>query len=583
MLITEFILIVAVLCFTLGIYTWLYDRHSRLNKLFGFSTCLVGLWVFLNYLFDLTSSVIVLRLIYAVAPFLLSSIALWIASLKYKKFKPWFIRIHLAFLVFNAFLIYLSLFTIRIVDTATSFYEYKTGTYFNYYSAYNLVLFVGYICYFVWEYKNADKVFRDQMRFIIVGIITTVAISSLVGFILPAFGITRYNIFDSPSSIFFIVFSVYSIMKYKFLNMKVIATEVFATFLMILSFRGLIQANGFSDMVAKLFIFVVTSIFGILLIRSVIAEVRRREEMERLSAELEHANQRLRELDQAKTDFLSMASHQLRSPLTVVRLGLGALMDGTFGDFKDQRQMDAAKKMLESTNRLINLIGEYLNISRIEMGKMKYEFKSQDLCALVKDIVEEYQPRAQAKQLTLTFTKGGEVPAIVFDEEKLRHVIVNLVDNAIKYTPKGSVAVSCEVARNPSPGLRPPSPARGEGESAQLSSPAGRGEGDGRWVRVSVQDTGLGLGADDIAVLFQKFRRAESANIRRREGEPIEGSGLGLHVAKMFVDKHGGKIWAESPGRDKGSSFIVSLPLAGPPPLPADEIGEGGKGVEMPK
>lgn len=107
--------------------------------------------------------------------------------------------------------------------------------------------------------------------------------------------------------------------------------------------------------------------------------------------------------------------------------------------------------------------------------------------------------------------------------------------------------------------------------------------GENRWVQVSVKDTGMGLDKEDIAVLFQKFRRASSAHVRRREGEPIEGSGLGLHVAKMFVDKHGGKIWAESPGKGKGSSFIFTLPLSGPPPLSPEEQGEGGKGVELPR
>ena len=325
-----------------------------------------------------------------------------------------------------------------------------------------------------------------------------------------------------------------------------------------------------------------------------------------------------------------MASHQLRSPLTVVRLGIGALMDGTFGKLTDKRQAEALNKMLESSTRLINLIGEYLNVSRIELGKMKYNFKEQDLCALVRDIVEEYQPRAKEKGLRLMFaadgahareilrsaqndiggarggetgeittsrqqsglamTKGGggSIPLIKFDEEKLRHVITNLIDNAIKYTAKGSVKVACEVvdaahtreilrsALNDIGGAR-----GGEREGMAMSLSAPRN--DSGEVRVSIKDTGFGLDAEDLAVLFQKFRRAAGGNMRRRDGEPIEGSGLGLHVAKMFVEKHGGRIWAESKGRGKGSTFIFTLPLAGPPPLSSEEMGEGGKGVELPR
>src|SRR3989338_4676992 len=266
-----------------------------------------------------------------------------------------------------------------------------------------------------------------------------------------------------------------------------------------------------------------------------------------------------------------MASHQLRSPLTVVRLGIGALLDGTFGNLPDKRQSDALNKMLESSTRLINLIGDYLNVSRIELGKMKYNFGEHDLCALVKDIVDEYQPRANAKHLSLRFddlmirqldrATQDNLTKLKFDDEKLRHVIVNLIDNAIKYTMKGKIEVRCEVVSD------------AHSREIAASSDGHRSpRNDNQWVRVSIKDTGMGLEKADIEVLFKKFHRAVNS-LRRRQGEPIEGSGLGLHV---------GKIWAESEGYGKGSTFVFTLPLSGPPSLPADEMGEGGKGVEMP-
>ncbi|MBI2552032.1 hypothetical protein HYW17_01895 [Candidatus Uhrbacteria bacterium] len=402
----------------------------------------------------------------------------------------------------------------------------------------------------------------------------------------PVFEIDVYPILNFSVPLF-ATFVAIGVFRYQLLRIKVIATEVLVFAIFIVLFFQLFFSQTRFEAFLRSIVLVLFLYFGYLLIRSVIREVDRREEMERLKNELEVAYAKLQELDQAKTDFLSMASHQLRSPLTVVRLGLAAMLDGTFGEVKDQRQIDAMKKMAESATRLINLIGEYLNVSRIELGKMKYNFKEQDLCALVKDIVEEYQPRAAQKKLKLTFEGGrttpshpsspplGQgrktslekrgklegIPLVKFDEEKMRHVIVNLIDNAIKYTMKGSITVTCELDNS---------------MIRQLDNSQG-------WVKVSVKDTGLGLEPEDIAVLFQKFRRAASGTMRRREGEPIEGSGLGLHVAKMFIDKHGGKIWAESPGRGQGSTFIFILPLSGPPPLSAEEMGEGGKGVELPR
>lgn len=389
-----------------------------------------------------------------------------------------------------------------------------------------------------------------------------------------------------------VLFITYAIAKHRLLNIKAIAAELLTVALIVGLAIELFLSPNLIAALFRLIILVFVTVSGVLLVRSVINEVKRREEMERLKNELEVAYAKLQEVDQAKTDFLSMASHQLRSPLTVVRLGLGALMDGTFGKLADVRQKGAMEKMLESTNRLIRLIGDYLNVSRIELGKMKYDFKKQDLCVLLRDIVEEYVPKAKAKGLQLKFETGnlkletggakgvrlkfetgnlklssrggpalgGETKGlkVVFDEEKLRHVIMNLIDNAIKYTLKGKIEVKCEL----------------ETGNSKLETES--------WAKVSVKDTGMGLTPADIAVLFEKFRRASSAHQRRREGEPIEGSGLGLHVAKMFVDKHGGKIWAESPGKGKGSTFYFALPVSGPPELPPEELGEGGKSVELP-
>lgn len=128
----------------------------------------------------------------------------------------------------------------------------------------------------------------------------------------------------------------------------------------------------------------------------------------------------------------------------------------------------------------------------------------------------------------------AEPPLVPFDDEKMRQVITNLLDNAIKYTPTGTITVGCA--------------------TGQLDgSPA---------LVCSIKDSGRGLSKEDMGLIFQKFKRASGKNMRMRDGEPVEGSGLGLHVAKMFVEAHKGKIWAESKGLDKGTTFIFAIPIS---------------------
>ncbi len=189
--------------------------------------------------------------------------------------------------------------------------------------------------------------------------------------------------------------------------------------------------------------------------------------------------------------------------------------------------------IIESADRLIHLIGEYLDISRIELGKMGYHVVPGDLGALVSTLVGEYTQRAEAKGLQLLYQPSGKLPHVPFDDDKMRQVITNLLDNAIKYTHDGTIAVSCALTKL-------------DGQKA---------------FQVLVKDSGRGLSKDDMAVIFQKFKRVSGKNYRMRDGEAVEGSGLGLHVAKMFVEAHQGKIWAESKGLGKGTTFIFAIPV----------------------
>lgn len=251
-----------------------------------------------------------------------------------------------------------------------------------------------------------------------------------------------------------------------------------------------------------------------------------KEEVEKATRDLKQANEKLRRLDAAKSEFISIASHQLRTPLTVIKGYVSMVLEGSFGKISKQ-QHDALGKVYESSERLIQLIENLLNISRIESGRLQYSFQPVDFGKMVENVAEELESVAGKKGLRLIYKKPKEkIPEISLDEEKIRQAVMNLIDNSIKYTKKGSVTVS-------------------------LKREKGR-------VVFCVQDTGMGISQEEMENLFKKFSRGSGTSLIH-----TEGTGLGLYVAKQIVKGHGGEIWAESKGESKGSKFCFSLQIKG--------------------
>ncbi len=229
----------------------------------------------------------------------------------------------------------------------------------------------------------------------------------------------------------------------------------------------------------------------------------------------------LAELDRLKTEFLSVATHQLRAPITAIRGYTANMADGSYGPVPPYLT-EPLSIIEESARLMVNSIEDYLNISRIEQGRMKYEKSSFDLTKLATEVVEEFKPVATHKGIAISAAPGEPV-SIYADVGKIKQVITNLVDNAIKYTKQGSVTVTVSK--------------------------------EGPIARLVVQDTGVGISADEAPKLFSKFTRARNANKVN-----TTGTGLGLYVVRQLTEGNGGKVWIESEGTGKGSRFVVELP-----------------------
>lgn len=249
-----------------------------------------------------------------------------------------------------------------------------------------------------------------------------------------------------------------------------------------------------------------------------------KKEVKRATAELEAANKELKRLDDAKSEFISIASHQLRTPLTIVRGYISMILEGSFGKVPEKLKENLVKVMTAS-ERLISLVESLLNISRIESGRLEFNIEPVDLVKISSDLVEEFQQKAGDKKIKLAFYPEKNIPLVGADKNKIKEVISNFVDNAVKYTPRGEVIVGVHQ----------------EGSS----------------VVFTCQDTGIGIKPEDLPRLFNKFVRGEGMM-----QVYTEGTGLGLYVARMMIENMGGRIWAESDGKGKGSKFSFSLPLA---------------------
>ena len=241
-----------------------------------------------------------------------------------------------------------------------------------------------------------------------------------------------------------------------------------------------------------------------------------------MTGELERVNERLKELDHLKSEFLNFASHQVKSPMATVKGFATLIEDGTYGEVSDKAK-EAAHKIRAGADRLISLVNNLLDLGKIEAGKLDFTMQEMDIVKLIATMVDEYQILAQNKKLALTFETDKPSLTIKADAEKLRQVIQNLIDNAIKYTDSGWVKV------------------------------AFKDEYEKNAVLISVMDSGRGISPELKEKLFGRFVRDEKTK------NEIQGTGLGLYIAKQIVTAHNGEIWAESEGQGKGSKFFVRI------------------------
>ncbi len=231
------------------------------------------------------------------------------------------------------------------------------------------------------------------------------------------------------------------------------------------------------------------------------------------------------ELLRSKSEFITVAAHQMRTPLAGIRWALDGILKGSFGEFS-QEQKTILEQTLSAVERITNLVDDLLNVAKIEEGRFGYSMSKQDIVSLIREVLESLTETAQSHSVRLIlYPPKDTIPQLLLDREKIAMAFQNIIENGILYNVKnGEVRVSIELLK------------------------------DQPYVQITIQDTGIGMSEKELAKLFTKFFRGEAA--LKLE---TEGSGLGLYIARNIILRHGGDIRVKSIEK-RGTTFTILLP-----------------------
>ncbi len=236
-------------------------------------------------------------------------------------------------------------------------------------------------------------------------------------------------------------------------------------------------------------------------------------------------NKKLLELSKVKSELIMRVSHELKTPLSSIYAASQILLKN-FKDEFGEKALEFIEMIYRGGQKLKQLIENLLDVSRVESGKLDLDLQNENLVEIINSSVSDLEYWADKKSINVIVKLPEEI-VLEIDRIKIEQVIINLLSNAIKFTPpKGNISIRSNVSD--------------------------------QWVEISIKDTGIGLTKKEKGILFQKFGK-----IQRESNEidvEIEGSGLGLYISKEVVELHNGKIYVESKGRNKGSTFTIKLP-----------------------
>lgn len=399
----------------------------------------------------------------------------------------------------------------------------SSHTVFAYYSEAFFIL--AAIAFVIYEFIQVKDTVR-RMRILLAGIgVLTLLIfffsaSLLVKIVsdstasLYAYNYLIYGLFGMP---LFLMYLGYLIVRYHAFDLRVFGAQALVLALVALIGSEYAFVSTLSTRILVGISLILTGFIGTILIRSVRREITQRQHIELLAKDLEQANKQ-------QVSLIHFITHQLKGFVAKSRNIFSMLTEGDYGPLPGAMK-PIVDEGFASATKGAQTIQDILNASNIKSGKTAYTMASFDFKALVDGIIRTLKPNADAKGVALTIDEPAEPVMLMGDQMQLENAIKNLVDNAIKYTPQGSIRASLT--------------------------------NDGKAVTFKTEDTGVGITPEDMKHLFTEGGHgAESQKVN------VDSTGFGLYIVKNIIEGHGGKVWAKSEGKGKGSTFTVTLPAS---------------------
>ncbi|KPJ86105.1 hypothetical protein AMJ57_00445 [Parcubacteria bacterium SG8_24] len=532
--------ITAFLAFLVGLLVFSRRPRDTIARAFMFFTVSIASWVLTLYFFylltDAAAVILVGRLNFAVTTLLAYSAFIFSYLFPRKTFRiPSGVQFALGLFTFVLFAVTMTSDLvsnneiIRGLDRITLF-----GPLYPYWAAHFIIFSVSAMVITVLKLSFCRPSClsgreRQQAGAFLFAFIWGIAFGTLTNIILPfIYGEYAMQHWGPLSGLIFVLITAYAVAKYELLNIKILASETLIAGLLLFFVVDMAFSATTHELIYEMTTFVFVVVLSVLLIHSLRKEAVRMEKLQVVTDKYRRANERLVDLDAAKNEFISIASHQLRTPVSVMKGYLSLMRDGAYGEIGGSMR-DKVDQMYEMNQRLVRMINNMLNLSRIERGGLDIELEPTDLLKVIDTVMEELSFKAKQREVDLNFVRPeDDPPKVLVDEEKLIEVLSNVIDNSLKFTPKGKITVRLQV------------------------------DEDRKHVKLYIEDTGIGMNAREAKNAFKRHYRARTS--RKITGET--GTGLGLYITHTFLKRMGGDISVVKTAPGKGTTMVIMLPAA---------------------
>lgn len=420
--------------------------------------------------------------------------------------------------------------------------EIAFGSLNDIFSAFALLINISIIIILITKYFNLQSDEKMKIKYFLVGTFLFIFFNIAFNVISPElFGTARYQHLGDYSASFFLIFTAYAILRHKFMNIKIaLAALLIGVMGMLVIVDIFALSHNLVEQGLKFAILIFFSIISILLVRSVLNEVKQREELAKVNKELEVRYQELRQIRARERDMMDIMGHELRTPLSIIKISLGSLdlkAKKTPEKFNTEVYWPHSAKMHDAINRETQLLETMLTSTKIDARKLELAYEKVDIKSVIEDSLLGHQQQIDDKKLEIVKNNLNDSIYVYADNVRLSEVIDNLINNAVKYTNQGKIEVMLE-------------------------------EVEKDMVKVSIRDTGMGIPKEAISRLGEKFYRVrqyvngdENGNSKANIATVVRpgGTGLGLYVTFGLIRMMGGEVEVESEV-GVGSVFSFTIP-----------------------